>query len=219
MFDIEKLKFDEKGLIPAIVVDTYTKQVLTLAYMNKESLKISMEKGLTCFYSRSRKELWLKGETSGNYQHIVSITADCDYDALTVEVVKDGPACHKGTESCFTNGIWYSDELNSHSMDELYELLKGRKGQMPEGSYTTYLFSKGLDKILKKVGEECTEVIIAAKDNDKKETIYEVADLAYHIMVMMVEQGISVNDIRKELASRNVIDHKVKQEKMASDND
>ncbi len=219
MFDIEKLKFDEKGLIPAIVVDTYTKQVLTLAYMNKESLKISMEKGLTCFYSRSRKELWLKGETSGNYQHIVSITADCDYDALTVEVVKDGPACHKGTESCFTNGIWYSDELNSHSMDELYDLLKGRKEQLPEGSYTTYLFNKGLDKILKKVGEECTEVIIAAKDNDKKETIYEVADLAYHIMVMMVEQGISVNDIRKELASRNVIDHKVKQEKMVSDND
>ncbi len=219
MFDIEKLKFDEKGLIPAIVVDTYTKQVLTLAYMNKESLKISMEKGLTCFYSRSRQELWLKGETSGNYQHIVSITADCDYDALTVEVVKDGPACHKGTESCFTNGVWYSDELNSHSMDELYELLKGRKEQMPEGSYTTYLFNKGLDKILKKVGEECTEVIIAAKDNDKKETIYEVADLAYHIMVMMVEQGISVNDIRKELASRNVIDHKVKQEKMVSDND
>lgn len=219
MFDIEKLKFDEKGLIPAIVVDTYTKQVLTLAYMNKESLKISMEKGLTCFYSRSRQVLWLKGETSGNYQHIVSITADCDYDTLTVEVVKDGPACHKGTESCFTNGVWYSDELNSHSMDELYELLKGRKEQLPEGSYTTYLFNKGLDKILKKVGEECTEVIIAAKDNDKKETIYEVADLAYHVMVMMVEQGISVNDIRKELASRNVIDHKVKQEKMVSDND
>ena len=219
MLNIDKLKFDEKGLIPAIVVDAYTKQVLTLAYMNRESLEISMKKGLTCFYSRSRKELWLKGETSGNYQHIVSITADCDYDALTVEVVKDGPACHKGTESCFTNDVWHSDELNSYSMDNLYKLLEGRKAEMPEGSYTTYLFSKGLDKILKKVGEECTEVIIAAKDNDKKETIYEVADLAYHVMVMMVEQGISVNDIRKELASRHVIDHKVKQEKMVSDND
>ena len=218
-FDISQLKFDEKGLIPAIVVDSLTKKVLTLAYMNKESLKISMEKGLTCFFSRSRQELWLKGETSGNYQHIVSITADCDRDALTVVVEKDGPACHKGTDSCFTETVWESDELNEYSMDGLYELLQGRKAQMPEGSYTTYLFSKGLDKILKKVGEECTEVIIAAKDHDKKETVYEIADLAYHVMVMMVENGISVNDVRKELASRHVIDHKVKQEKMASDND
>lgn len=218
-FDISQLKFDEKGLIPAIVVDSLTKKVLTLAYMNEESLKISMEKGLTCFYSRSRQELWLKGETSGNYQHIVSITADCDRDALTVVVEKDGPACHKGTDSCFTETVWQSDELHEYSMDELYALLQGRKATMPEGSYTTYLFSKGLDKILKKVGEECTEVIIAAKDHDKKETVYEIADLAYHIMVLMVENGISVNDIRKELASRHVIDHKVKQEKMASDND
>ena len=218
-FDISQLKFDEKGLIPAIVVDSLTKKVLTLAYMNKESLKISMEKGLTCFFSRSRQELWLKGETSGNYQHIVSITADCDRDALTVVVEKDGPACHKGTDSCFTETVWESDELNEYSMDGLYELLEGRKAQMPEGSYTTYLFSKGLDKILKKVGEECTEVIIAAKDHDKKETVYEIADLAYHVMVMMVENGISVNDVRKELASRHVIDHKVKQEKMGSDND
>ena len=218
-FDISELKFDEKGLIPAIVVDSFTKKVLTLAYMNKESLKISMEKGLTCFYSRSRQELWLKGETSGNYQHIVSITADCDRDALTVVVEKDGPACHKGTDSCFTETVWQSDELHEYSMDQLYELLEGRKATMPEGSYTTYLFSKGLDKILKKVGEECTEVIIAAKDHDKKETVYEIADLAYHLMVLMVENGISVNDIRKELASRHVIDHKVKQEKMASDND
>ncbi|MBO5913203.1 MAG: bifunctional phosphoribosyl-AMP cyclohydrolase/phosphoribosyl-ATP diphosphatase HisIE [Clostridia bacterium] len=218
-FDISTLKFDEKGLIPAIVVDSFTKKVLTLAYMNKESLEISMEKGLTCFYSRSRQELWLKGETSGNYQHIVSITADCDRDALTVVVEKDGPACHKGTDSCFTETVWQSEELHEYSMDELYSLLEGRKATMPEGSYTTYLFSKGLDKILKKVGEECTEVIIAAKDHDKKETVYEIADLAYHLMVLMVENGISVNDIRKELASRHVIDHKVKQEKMASDND
>ena len=217
--DIENLKFDQNGLIPAIVVDTYTKKVLTLAYMNKESLKISMEKGLTCFYSRSRQELWLKGETSGNYQHIVSITADCDRDALTVVVEKDGPACHKGTDSCFNETVWQAEDKAEFSLDSLYELLKGRKAEMPEGSYTTYLFSKGLDKILKKVGEECTEVIIAAKDNDKRETVYEIADLAYHVMVLMVENGISVNDIRKELASRHIIDHKVKQEKMASDKD
>ncbi len=218
-FKIDDLKFDEKGLIPAIVVDALTKKVLTLAYMNRESLQISMEKGLTCFYSRSRQELWLKGETSGNYQHIVSITADCDRDALTVVVEKEGPACHKGTDSCFTETIWESGELSEFSIDGLYELLKGRKEQMPEGSYTTYLFEKGIDKILKKVGEECTEVIIAAKDQDHKETIYEIADLAYHVMVLMVENGISVNDIRRELASRHVIDHKVKQEKMASDKD
>ena len=218
-FDINQLKFDEKGLIPAIVVDAFTKKVLTLAYMNKESLKISMEKGLTCFYSRSRQELWLKGETSGNYQHIVSITADCDRDALTVVVEKDGPACHKGTDSCFNETVWQAEDKSEFSLDGLYDLLVGRKTNMPENSYTTYLFSKGLDKILKKVGEECTEVIIAAKDNDKKETIYEIADLAYHVMVLMVENGISVNDIRKELASRHIIDHKVKQEKMASDKD
>lgn len=218
-FDIENLKFDEKGLIPAIVVDALTKKVLTLAYMNKESLRISMEKGLTCFYSRSRQELWLKGETSGNYQHIVSITADCDRDALTVAVEKDGPACHKGTDSCFTETVWQAKDKHEFSLDGLYDLLVGRKTDMPENSYTTYLFSKGIDKILKKVGEESTEVIIAAKDRDKKETIYEIADLAYHIMVLMVENGISVNDIRKELASRHIIDHKVKQEKMASDKD
>ncbi len=218
-FDINQLKFDEKGLIPAIVVDAYTKKVLTLAYMNKESLEISMKKGLTCFYSRSRQELWLKGETSGNYQHIVSITADCDRDALTVVVEKDGPACHKGTDSCFNETVWQAEDKSEFSLDGLYDLLVGRKTDMPENSYTTYLFSKGLDKILKKVGEECTEVIIAAKDNDKKETVYEIADLAYHIMVLMVENGISVNDVRKELASRHIIDHKVKQEKMASDKD
>ena len=217
MINIDELKFDEKGLIPAVVVDAHSKKVLTVAYMNKESLKISMEKELTCFYSRSRDELWLKGETSGNYQHIVSITADCDKDALTVVVEKEGPACHTGTDSCFTNPVFQSENRAEFSMDGLYELLEGRKKDMPEGSYTTYLFQKGIDKILKKVGEESTEVIIAGKDNDKKETVYEIADLAYHIMVMMVEMGISVEDVRKELASRHVIDHKVKQEKMASD--
>ena len=215
MFDIEKLKFDEKGLIPAIVTDADTGKVLTLAYMNKESLQISMEKGLTCFYSRSRQELWLKGETSGNYQHIVSITADCDYDALTVKVRKDGPACHLGTDSCFTNEVYVGNEPDGFKMESLYELLLGRKENLPEGSYTTYLFQKGLDKILKKVGEECTEVIIGACKEDKAETVYEIADLAYHVMVLMVEMGISVEDIRNELASRHVIDHKVKQEKMA----
>ena len=214
MLNIDDLKFDENGLIPAIVVDAYSKKVLTLAYMNRESLKISMEKGLTCFWSRSRQELWLKGETSGNYQHIVSITADCDGDALTVVVEKDGPACHKGTDSCFEYPVWQSDTLHEFSLDGLMELLKGRKEEMPEGSYTSYLFEKGLDKILKKVGEECTEVIIAGKAEDKKETIYEIADLAYHVMVLMVEAGISLEDVRRELASRHIIDHKVKQEKM-----
>ena len=217
MINIDELKFDEKGLIPAIVVDAYSKKVLTLAYMNKESLKISIEKELTCFYSRSRQELWLKGETSGNYQHIVSITADCDKDALTVLVDKDGPACHKGTDSCFNDIVFKSDKRSAFSMEGLYALLEGRKKDMPEGSYTSYLFEKGIDKILKKIGEESTEVIIAGKANDKSETIYEIADLAYHVMVMMVEMGISVDDIKKELASRHIIDHKVKQEKMTGD--
>lgn len=216
MLNIDELKFDEKGLIPAIVVDAITKKVLTLAYMNKESLKISMEKGLTCFYSRSRDELWLKGETSGNYQHIVSITADCDNDALVVMVEKDGPACHTGTDSCFTKPVFESDELHEFSYQGLIDLIRGRKIDKKEGSYTTYLFEKGLDKILKKVGEECTEVIIAAKADDKKETIYEISDLAYHVMVLMIEMGISLEDIHRELASRHVIDHKVKQEKMTS---
>ena len=214
MIDVNELKFDEKGLIPAVVVDAVSKKVLTVAYMNRESLAISMEKGLTCFWSRSRQELWLKGETSGNYQHIVSITADCDKDALLVMVEKDGPACHLGTDSCFSNPLWYSDSLSEFSLEGLYELLQGRKRDRPEGSYTSYLFDKGIDKILKKVGEESTEVIIAGKAEDRKETIYEIADLAYHVMVLMVELGISVEDVQKELASRHIIDHKVKQEKM-----
>jgi len=214
MLNIDELKFDEKGLIPAIVKDAVSGRVLTLAYMNKESLKISMEKGLTCFWSRSRQELWLKGETSGNYQHIVSITADCDKDALLVSVEPDGPACHTGTFSCFENPLWQSEDKQDFSLETLMQMLVGRKEEKKEGSYTTYLFEKGLDKILKKVGEECTEVIIAAKAEDKKETVYEIADLAYHIMVLMVEAGISLEDIHRELASRHVIDHKVKQEKM-----
>ena len=214
MLKIDELKFDDKGLIPAIVVDAVNGKVLTLAYMNRESLQISMEKGLTCFWSRSRQGLWLKGETSGNYQHIVSITADCDRDALIVKVEKDGPACHLGTESCFNDPVWESEERHEFSLDGLMTLIRGRKTEKKEGSYTTYLFEKGLDKILKKVGEESTEVIIAAKDQDRKETIYEIADLTYHVMVLMIEAGISLEDIHRELASRHVIDHKVKQEKM-----
>ncbi len=214
MFDIDSLKFDEKGLIPAVVVDSADGKVLTVAYMNRESLGITMEKGLTCFWSRSRSELWLKGETSGNFQHVVSITADCDRDALVVEVVKDGPACHTGSESCFNEVIYQGVTAPAFRYERLMELLQGRKEDPPEGSYTSYLFEKGLDKILKKLGEECTEVIIAAKDHDKPNTLYELGDLAYHAMVLMVEAGISLEELRAELASRHVIDHKVKQEKM-----
>ena len=214
MVNIDQLKFDERGLIPAIVVDAASRRVLTLAYMSRESLRLSMEKELTCFFSRSRQELWLKGETSGNYQHIVSITADCDKDALEVVVEPDGPACHLGTFSCFENPVFQSDERHEFSLEGLYELLEGRKRDMPEGSYTSYLFEKGLDKILKKVGEECTEVIIAGKAEDRRETVYEIADLAYHVLVLMVQAGIPLSEVQKELASRHVIDHKVKQEKM-----
>ena len=213
MIAIDDLKFDEKGLIPAIVQDADSGRVLTPAYMNRESLGISLERRLTCFWSRSRQELWLKGETSGNYQHIVSITADCDHDALLVRVHPDGPACHLGTASCFENPLLIGEE--AFSLDGLYALLTDRKAQLPEGSYTSYLFQKGIDKILKKVGEECTEVIVAGKGGERAETVYEIADLAYHVMVLMVEMGIRPEEIRHELASRHVIDHKVKQEKMA----
>ena len=209
-----ELKFDEKGLIPAIVQDHYTKEVLTLAYMNKESLAITIDERRTCFWSRSRQELWRKGDTSGNVQHVVSITADCDGDALVVEVVKDGPACHTGSESCFFNEIYLSDELKQFSYEGLYHLIEGRKTNPKEGSYTTYLFDKGLDKILKKVGEECTEVIIGGRKEDKEETVYEIADLCYHVMVLMVQVGITVEDITRELEKRHVVDHKVKQERM-----
>lgn len=214
MLNIDELKFDEKGLIPAIITDGENGKVLTLAYMNRESLQISLEEGRTCFWSRSRQELWRKGETSGNVQHIISITADCDRDSLVVAVRKEGPACHLGTESCFMEPLFISETEHPFSYEGLLELLQGRKIEKKEGSYTTYLFEKGRDKILKKVGEEATEVIIGGKADDKNETIYEIADLAYHVMVLMVDMGISLEDIRRELASRHVIDHKVKQEKM-----
>ena len=214
MLNTDELRFDERGLIPAIVVDAGNGRVLTLAYMNRESLEITMAEGRTCFWSRSRQELWRKGETSGNVQRVVDITADCDRDALVVRVNKEGPACHLGTDSCFNDLVWEGDEPEPFHLEGLYNLLVGRKASLPEGSYTTYLFQKGLDKILKKVGEESTEVIIAGKARDKAETIYEIADLMYHVMVLMVELGISVEEVRSELASRHVIDHKVKQEKM-----
>lgn len=214
MINIENIRFDSHGLIPAIVQDAETKEVLTLAYMNRESLEISMREERTCFWSRSRRELWRKGETSGNVQHIVSITADCDKDALVILVEKDGPACHTGEESCFHKPLWESESRHLFSMEKLYTLLEERMRERPEGSYTSYLFNKGRDKILKKVGEECAEVIIAAKGDDRKETIYEIADLAYHTLVLMVEMGIPIKTVKKELASRHIIDHKVKQEKM-----
>lgn len=214
MLNIDELRFNSHGLIPAIVVDAGSGRVLTLAYMNRESLEITMAEGRTCFWSRSRQELWRKGETSGNVQRVVDITADCDRDSLVVRVNKEGPACHLGTDSCFNDRVWEGDEPLPFSVEGLYGLLVGRKESLPEGSYTTYLFQKGLDKILKKVGEESTEVIIAGKARDKAETIYEIADLMYHVMVLMVELGISVEEVRSELASRHVIDHKVKQEKM-----
>ena len=214
MVSKEELKFDEKGLIPAIVADSRTGKVLMLAYMNRESLDKTIETGLACFWSRSRKALWTKGETSGNFLHVVSVKADCDRDTLLVSARPDGPACHMGNTSCFEDVLWESADGGEFSFDSLMELIKGRKTDKKEGSYTTYLFEKGLDKILKKVGEESTEVIIAAKAQDKKETVYEIADLAYHVLVLMAEAGISIDDIRNELASRHVIDKKIKQEKM-----
>ena len=215
MLNIDELKFDDRGLIPAVVQDWRSGEVLTLAYMNRESLEISMREGRTCFWSRSRQELWRKGETSGNTQEIVDIIADCDRDSLVVKVKKAGPACHLGNESCFVDRVWESDTLRDFSPDELYKLIRGRQTDPKEGSYTSYLFDKGIDKILKKVGEETTEVIVAGKGGEKAETIYEISDLYYHVMVLMVQMGITPEEILTELAGRHVIDKKVKQEKMA----
>lgn len=214
MLSIDEIRFGADGLVPAVVLDARSGRLLTLAYMNRESLEITLEKGLTCFFSRSRQTLWLKGETSGNYQHVVSITADCDRDALEVRVIPDGPACHTGSESCFTAPLYENEELEPFQYDALMRMLVGRKREKKEGSYTTYLFEKGLDKILKKVGEETTEVIIAAKDGDKANTVYEIGDLVYHVMVLMIEAGISLDELKAEMASRHVIDKKTKQEKM-----
>ena len=210
----DSLNFDKDGLIPAVIQDFYTKEVLTLAYMNKESLKITLEEEKTCFYSRSRKELWRKGETSGNFQNVVSIKSDCDSDSLVIEVIKDGPACHTGAESCFGNTIFNKQKIEKFSLEKLYQLIEGRKNNKVDGSYTTYLFEKGIDKILKKIGEECTEVIIGAKNNDNEELVYELADLTYHSLVLMIEKGLKLSDVADELAKRHVVDSKIKQEKM-----
>ena len=217
MVNVDELKFNADGLIPAILVDDDTGDVLMMAYMNRESLRISIERKLACFWSRSRKELWLKGETSGNYMHIREIVADCDRDTLLVYVKPDGPACHLGNDSCFVDDVM-PREKEAHekfTLCGLMELIKGRKSEKTEGSYTSYLFEKGLDKILKKIGEESSEVIIAAK-NDRKEAIYEISDLVYHLLVLMAEMNIDIKDIIKELASRHVIDKKIKQERMTS---
>ncbi|MBQ9847950.1 MAG: bifunctional phosphoribosyl-AMP cyclohydrolase/phosphoribosyl-ATP diphosphatase HisIE [Clostridia bacterium] len=212
MFNIDNLKYNDKGLIPAIVTDARTGKVLMLAYMNRESLEITLKEERTCFFSRSRNELWRKGETSGNVQEVVSIATDCDADTLLVSVIPAGPACHTGNETCFFNTI--VENAAPFTIEGLMQLIIGRKTDKKEGSYTTYLFEKGRDKILKKVGEEATEVIIGGKADDKAETIYELADLMYHALVLMADMDISVDDVMKELASRHVIDKKVKQEKM-----
>lgn len=207
-----KLKFDDQGLIPIIVQDAETNEVLTLAYMNQESYDLTLKDQLMTFYSRSRKELWRKGETSGNYQHLVSLKLDCDQDALVAKVKKDGPACHTGAESCFNESLFGDDQ--QATIDALYELVKGRKEAPQEGSYTSYLFEKGVEKILKKVGEESTEVVIGAMKEDRKETVFEISDLVYHVLVLMVEMGIDLAEVRQELANRHVVDKKVKQERL-----
>ena len=208
--DVGALRFDERGLIPAVVQDLRSRKVLTLAYMNRESLEITLREGRTCFYSRSRGTLWRKGETSGNVQRVASVRPDCDGDALLVEVVKDGPACHRGTDSCFDGAE--AGGAPCLTIDDLYRLLQDRNERRPEGSYTTYLFEKGLEKILKKCGEEATEVVVAAMKGSREETIYELADLCYHALVLMVQCGVTLDEVRGELASRHVVDRKVKQE-------
>ena len=210
----QKLTFDAQGLIPVVVQDYVTHEVLTLAYMNRESLRISLAEGNTCFYSRSRQTLWRKGETSGNVQRIVALRADCDGDALVALVKKEGPACHTGAESCFFDDLYEDETVKPFALPDLLALIQGRRDAPKEGSYTTYLFQKGREKILKKVGEECTEVIIAGAKGDKAETLYELGDLAYHAMVLMADMGLSYEDVLRELAGRHVIDRKVKQERM-----
>jgi phosphoribosyl-ATP pyrophosphohydrolase/phosphoribosyl-AMP cyclohydrolase len=196
---IEDLKFDERGLIPAIVQDAETREVLTLAYMNRESLERTIETQETWFWSRSRNELWHKGETSGNTQQVVDLVADCDSDAIVVLVKPAGPACHTGARSCFD---LKQDEDLGHLLTQLYKLIESRERERPDGSYTTYLFDKGIDKILKKVGEESAETIIAAKNEETKPLVAEVSDLIYHLLVLLVARGVSLDDIRDELALR-----------------
>ena len=197
--DLKDIRFDPNGLVPAIVQDARTREVLTLAYMNAESLARTLESGETWFWSRSRNELWHKGATSGNTQHVVSLTTDCDNDAIVVLVNPAGPACHTGARSCFAVE---QEETPDGLMHELYALIQCRQEERPEGSYTTYLFDKGLDKILKKVGEESAETIIAAKNDDPKQLVAETADLLYHLLVMLVAKNVKLDDVRDELAQR-----------------
>lgn len=199
------IKYDANGLVPAIVQDFKTGEVLMLAYMNSESLKKTVETGRTWFYSRSRQSLWNKGETSGNFQNVKNMYFDCDADSILVQVEQIGPACHTGSRSCFFNKLVESDETPAEAgiMGRLYELITERKSNPVEGSYTNYLFDKGIDKILKKVGEEASEVIIGAKNSDKDETVYEISDLVYHLLVLMVDMGIEIDDIKKELDKRH----------------
>ena len=200
--DIKSLKFDERGLIPAIVQDARTREVLTLAYMNAESLARTIETGQTWFWSRSRNELWHKGETSGNTQNVVNLMNDCDNDAIVVLVNPAGPACHTGARSCFDSAAEQRDEDLGLLLTKLYELIESRERERPEGSYTTYLFENGLDKILKKVGEESAETIIAAKNDDSSRLTAETADLIYHLLVLLVARGVSLDEVRKELERR-----------------
>ncbi|MBW3110912.1 MULTISPECIES: bifunctional phosphoribosyl-AMP cyclohydrolase/phosphoribosyl-ATP diphosphatase HisIE [Bacillaceae] len=198
------VKFDDKGLVPAIIQDAETKDVLTLAYMNETSLKKTVETGETWFYSRSRQELWHKGETSGNTQKVKNITWDCDRDALLVLVDKKGPACHKGEESCFhENVLGEGNSSTENILLTLEKLIGNREKERPEGAYTTYLFEEGVDKILKKVGEEASEVIIAAKNRDSEELKWEVADLFYHVLVLLREQKLPLQDVLGVLVERH----------------
>lgn len=209
---LQKLKFDSTGLIPAVVQDAATGRVLTLAYMNRETVQLSLRKGQTYFWSRSRQEIWHKGETSGNTQRICRVQADCDGDALLVWVEPKGPACHTGQESCFFNELFpaeaalgVGDRAQKEfltTVERLVGVIKDRRANMPDGSYTTYLFSKGLDKILKKIGEESAETIIAAKNKSKPELTMESADLLYHLLVLFVSEGLEVEEVLSELEKR-----------------
>ena len=194
--NLDEIKFDERGLVPAIVQNAKTREVLTLAYMNEESLARTIETSETWFWSRSRNELWHKGETSGNTQRVVSLALDCDRDAILVLVDPAGPACHTGAVSCF-------DIPSTQSLlTRLYELIQSRERERPDGSYTTYLFEEGLDKILKKLGEESAETIIAAKNDDQARLVSEVSDLVYHLLVLLVARGVSLEEVANELEQR-----------------
>ena len=204
-FKMDELKFNEKGLIPAIVQDHYSKKVLMMAWMNKESLEISLREKKTCFYSRSRQELWTKGLTSGHFQYVKKLMIDCDNDTLLAQVAQTGAACHTGNRSCFYRTLVEKESPHVNPLkvlEEVYGVIEDRKLHPKEGSYTNYLFEKGIDKILKKVGEECTEIVIAAKNPNPEEIKYEIADFLYHCMVLMAEKGVTWEDITEELAHR-----------------